>query len=642
MERTFLSAHPFRPVDPDSVRISHRRLPHWEQPNRIYFVTFRLADSIAREKREQWQEEMLRLKRDTDRTRYYVKKQQAWLDKGFGRCILQDSGCAEAVEKTLLSFDRERYLLGNYVIMPNHVHLIVFPLGENTLSKIVKSWKGCSARAINRIRGASGTLWMDESFDHIIRNEAHFQKFHGYIQKNPEMANLSDGRFLLGCGSLSLDGQTGVSASHRASFSSVEQTLLSAQSTIVGLLAEPRRIHMLGIGGIGMAGLAFLLKERGHIVSGSDAQENRQTEWLRSKGISVQNEVPPDTEWVIRTRAVPDSHPDVLAATVPVSWRGDVLPELMKDRFTIAVSGTHGKTTTTSMIAQILDCGYCIGGEVEGFDGVARDGEIMVVEADESDGTVANYHPDIAVITNIEYDHMEHHNSFESFENCFCQFIAQTKEKIVYCADDPVAARLCENNPKAVPYSFEPLNVSLPGRHNQLNASAALTACRSLGQRCPDAVSFQGLENLKPVKRRFEMVFDGDYKVISDYAHHPTEIRALIQAALETLKPQRLLGVFQPHRYTRTRALGPDFPPAFQGLEKLWLLPVYAASEQPLPGGTTEDLMEHFSKDWKKRIKFFLTLEKTWQNIAGELKKGDVLLIIGAGDIEQMAGWARR
>ncbi len=396
---------------------------------------------------------------------------------------------------------------------------------------------------------------------------------------------------------------------------------------------------MLGIGGIGMAGLAFLLKERGHSISGSDRQENRQTQWLRKKGIAIQSDVPANVEWMIRTTAVPDFHPDVCSAAVPVSRRGEVLPVLLRDRYTIAVSGTHGKTTTASMIAQILDCGYCIGGEVAGFDGVARDGEIMVVEADESDGTVANYHPDIAVITNIEYDHMEHHESVEAFEACFKTFIANAKEKVVYCADDPAAARLCSKNPRAVPYRFEPLKVSLPGRHNQLNAMAALTVCRSLES--PDAVSFQCLEKLRPIKRRFEVVFDGDHTVISDYAHHPTEIRALIDTALETLKPKRLLGVFQPHRYTRTLALGPDFPPAFQGLEKLWLLPVYAASEEPLDGGTTEDLMVHFSKGWKKRIKFFQTLEKTWQDISSELRTGDCLLIIGAGDIEQMADWAR-
>ena len=412
------------------------------------------------------------------------------------------------------------------------------------------------------------------------------------------------------------------------------------------ILSAPRRIHMLGIGGIGMAGLAVLLKERGHEVSGCDTQENRQTAWLRGKGIEVSMGHAVShlngADWIIRTTAVPDAHPEVQHASVPVHRRGEVLPALLRDRFTIAVSGTHGKTTTAAMIAQLLDCGYCIGGEVQGFDGVARDGSIMVVEADESDGTVANYHPDVAVITNIEYDHMEHHASAESFENCFKKFIQNTREKIIYCADDPAAARLCRNHPKSMPYGLQVSNfqfqVSLPGRHNRLNALAAFEVCK---QWMPEKEILQKLAALKPVKRRFEVVFEGDYTVISDYAHHPTEIRALIDTAIETLQPKRLLGIFQPHRYTRTRALGADFPAAFQGLEKLWLLPVYAASEAPLKGGTTDDLIGHFSEPWKQRIKFFQTLENAWKEIHCELRAGDVLLIIGAGDIEKITEWVR-
>jgi UDP-N-acetylmuramate--alanine ligase len=413
---------------------------------------------------------------------------------------------------------------------------------------------------------------------------------------------------------------------------------------IDSMLSTSRRIHMIGIGGIGMAGLALLLKERGHRVTGCDEQENRQTVWLREKGISVlighDRSHLEGAEWIIRTTAVPDDHPEVANASVPVSRRGEVLPALLRDRFTIAVSGTHGKTTTTSMIAQILGCGYCIGGEVPGFDGVAKDGEVMVVEADESDGTIVNYHPDIAVITNIEYDHMEHHASVEAFEACFKTFITNTKQKIVYCAEDPAAARLCAGNSKAVSYGVAGggWRVALPGRHNRLNAMAAIEVSR---QWKAEAEICQALEKVKPVRRRFEKVFQGECTIISDYAHHPTEIRTLIQTVLETLKPKRLLGVFQPHRYTRTKALMADFPPAFQGLDKLWLLPVYAASEKPLAGGTTEDLMSRFPGDWQNRIKFFKTLEKTWQDIQCELHAGDVLLIIGAGDIERMGEWSK-
>jgi len=664
VEQTFLSAHPFRSVDPEAVHRARRRLPHWHQPNRIYFITFRLADSVAQEKLTQWKEEAALLSVETERNRLCLKRQQAWLDKGMGSCLFKTPYISAMVEQALLHFDRERYLLGDYVIMPNHVHLIVQPLESYSLSEIIKSWKGYSSREINLGCGTSGSLWMDEYFDHMIRNESYFEKFQDYIRENPIKAELGEVAFRLGCGALQMDGQTGMSAPHgdgaeigqtgmsapQPGESDVEQTFLSAQIKEVGLLlSASRRIHMLGVGGIGMAGLAFLLKQRGHIVSGSDAQENRQTAWLRDKGISIQDEVPAGVEWIIRSRAVPNSHSDVVAAKVPVSWRGEVLPVLLRDRFTIAVSGTHGKTTTASMIAQILDCGYCIGGEVVGFDGVARDGEIMVVEADESDGTVANYHPDIAVITNVEYDHMEHHDSAEAFEGCFKTFIANTKEKIIYCADDPAAVRLCAEVENAVPYGLQVSNfkfqVSLPGRHNRLNAMAAVAVSKHW--KTVDEIRVV-LAGLKPIKRRFEIVFDGEYKVISDYAHHPTEIRALIDAALETLKPKRLLGVFQPHRYTRTLALGPDFPPAFQGLEKLWLLPVYAASEKPLEGGMTDDLIGHFnavgvinSKDRNNRIKSFQTLENAWEEIHSELRAGDALLIIGAGDIEQLAEWAR-
>ena len=189
---------------------------------------------------------------------------------------------------------------------------------------------------------------------------------------------------------------------------------------------------MLGIGGIGMAGLARLLQQRGFQVSGCDAQANRQTQWLESHGIPVlvghaADHISESTDWVIRTTAVPDSHPEVIAAQeqdIPVLRRGEVLPALLRDRRTIAVSGTHGKTTTSALLAQALrfcgiECGWCIGGEIPGLDGVAGDGPLMVVEADESDGTAAHYSPEIAVITNIEYDHMEHHADEESFIDVF-------------------------------------------------------------------------------------------------------------------------------------------------------------------------------------------------------------------------------
>ena len=412
------------------------------------------------------------------------------------------------------------------------------------------------------------------------------------------------------------------------------------------LLEKGGHVHLVGMAGIGMVGVAFLLKERGFTISGCDMQENRQTDWLRKNGIQIsaghdKNHVK-DIDWLVRSTAVPDTHPEVCRAKelgIPVSRRGEVLPALMRDRTCIAVSGTHGKTTTTAMIAQVLGCGYCIGGEIAGIEGVARDGEIMVVEADESDGTVAGYTPDYAVITNIEYDHMEHHASEAAFIGCFERFIQNTKQRIYFCAEDPISVRICLGDPKceAFPYPASRIPLPLPGDHNQWNAAAALAVSKLwMGER----EILQALENIKPIRRRFETVFeDGGIRIVSDYAHHPTEIAALVQTALE-LKPRRLLAVFQPHRHTRTRALGAAFPASFQGVEKLWLVPVYAASEQPVEGGTTKDLMARFPGGWEGRLRYSKTLEGAWVDIQPELREGDLLLIIGAGDIEQLAEWA--
>ncbi|VGO14503.1 UDP-N-acetylmuramate--L-alanine ligase [Pontiella desulfatans] len=405
------------------------------------------------------------------------------------------------------------------------------------------------------------------------------------------------------------------------------------------------RVHLMGIGGIGMAGVAWLLKERGFEVSGCDLQQNRQTQWLSGNGVDVAAghdgaHITEKVDWLVRSTAVPDSHPEVQRALergIPVSRRGEVLPALMRARTCVAVSGTHGKTTTTAMIAQVLGCGYCVGGEIAGFEGVAREGEIMVVEADESDGTVAGYTPDYAVITNIEYDHMEHHASEAAFIGCFEKLIEQTKRKVFYCSGDAIATRLCSGNPKCEPYAFPhpPIPVPLPGRHNQWNASAArsVAAVWKTGDEIHRA-----WETIQPVRRRFETVSnEGGVRIVSDYAHHPTEIAALIQTARE-LKPERLLGIFQPHRYTRTLALGADFPPSFEGLDKLWLVPVYAASEQPLEGGTTPDLADRFPPDWAGRLRVFDSMHTAWADLQSQLRPGDLLLIIGAGDIDQLAG----
>lgn len=423
-------------------------------------------------------------------------------------------------------------------------------------------------------------------------------------------------------------------------------------------IAAGGHVHLIGVGGIGMAGVAYLLKERGFTVTGCDVQANRLTDWLRKNGIQVftghdEGHITRQVDWLVRSTAVPDTHAEVCRARsfeIPVSRRGEVLPALMRDRTCIAVGGTHGKTTTTAMIAQVLGCGYCVGGEMAGIEGVARDAPLIVVEADESDGTIAGYTPDYAVITNIEYDHMEHHASEAAFIHCFEQFIHNTREKIFYCADDPISRDVVQTSLSAqeqagmpAPHKYEAfhfpkshIQLPLPGNHNQWNAAATLAVCRQWKSK---AEILQSLKKIRPVRRRFETVFEGGgLRIISDYAHHPTEITALVQAASE-MEPRRLLAVFQPHRYTRTYALGADFPESFEGVDKLWLVPVYAASEQPVTGGTTADLMSHFPERWNGCLKNCPTMEAAWADIRTELRGGDLLLIVGAGDIEQIAEW---
>ncbi|HSR88183.1 MAG TPA: cyanophycin synthetase, partial [Pontiella sp.] len=200
--------------------------------------------------------------------------------------------------------------------------------------------------------------------------------------------------------------------------------------------------------------------------------------------------------------------------------------------------------------------------------------------------------------------------------------------------------KLCADNPRCESFGYpsSSLPVPLPGRHNQWNAAAAMAVAGIW--KSPDEI-LKSLARIKPVRRRFETVWENrGIRIISDYAHHPTEIAALIQTARE-LKPARLLGVFQPHRYTRTLALGQDFPASFEGLDHLWLVPVYAASEQPVEGGTTEDLANRFSREWNARITRCLSLAAAWSDIRSQLHPGDMLLVIGAGDIEQLADWAK-
>ena len=433
------------------------------------------------------------------------------------------------------------------------------------------------------------------------------------------------------------------------------------------------RVHLMGVGGIGMAGVARLLAAKDLAVTGCDGGAPRTMAWLRACGIPATTGHDAahldGIDWTVFSPALPPGHPERVAAEkrgIPSYRRGQVLPVLAEGWKTIAVSGTHGKTTTSSMVAHILKtCGadpsWCIGGELppDGAPAGVGRSEWLAIEADESDGTLAHYVPEIAVVTNVEFDHMEHFASKEAMVECFRTFARQA-HAVVFCADDPEATRvgaaakgMAYGLSKDADFRAEKLEpgptgtrfavlapgrrtaavvLPLPGRHNVLNALAALAACDRCGIALEAACAALGTFALP--KRRFEPVAEArGIRVIADYAHHPSEIRALIDAARQA-GAGRIWAVFQPHRYTRTLALGADFPPAFDGVAGVILAPVYAASEPPLAGGTSEDLLKHFWRHAGAPVELAKSLEEAAELVAARWTSGDWVLVVGAGDVE--------
>jgi len=443
--------------------------------------------------------------------------------------------------------------------------------------------------------------------------------------------------------------------------------------------AAPLQIHLCGIAGVGVAGLARLLLARGHRVSGSDLAQNALTNWLQEHGVTVYhghdaNYLADAADLLIRSAAVPDRNPEVTKARafgIPVAQRGEILPILLDQPCSVAVSGTHGKTTTSAMIAHVMQQadqspGYFVGGESPQFDGVAGpgDGRFFVAECDESDGTIRHYHPRLGVVTNIEFDHMETFGSEDAFLACFDTFAEQC-EQLILCGDDPQAARLARSN--SILYGFDsgfPISASdvrqegrcmrftlhlhgksvdacltsTPGVHHVLNALAAAAVCHEAGCDLDQIVA--GLESFQSVGRRFETVVNqAGIQIIEDYAHHPTEVAALIRST-QGMDPQRIFMIYQPHRYSRTLALKDDFPASFVGLDQLMLVPVYAASEAPLEGGRSVDLVASAQQQGVSAL-YAESLVEAWGRIYPTLRAGDVLLIAGAGDVNQISVWAR-
>lgn len=439
---------------------------------------------------------------------------------------------------------------------------------------------------------------------------------------------------------------------------------------------HPTRVHLIGIGGVGMAGLARLLVQAGFSVSGSDSHPNRLTQDLQAQGVkfykghalSNLNDRP---EWAIRTPAVGEGNPEVdgcRALQIPLFVRGQVLAAFANNRRSAAVAGAHGKTTTTAMLASILHhvgagAGYAVGGETALPGRVADQGKgkRFVLEADESDGTLVHYAPEVGILTHVEWDHVERFRSEASLLRCYRMF-AQRCGQLWIREGDALAERVCAGfsnvcrvgeNPGAdlqllraeddtegqrVWFRFEQFSgtfrIPLPGKHNAFNATMAIAAAVQLGvspeQACEGIASFAG------VARRFQRQEKNGVILVQDYAHHPTEIRALMQS-VKALHPKRLWLVFQPHRFSRTRHLLDEFAKAFDGADHLALLPVYAASELPGQGSSSEALAA-LCRGAFPGVNVFGSREEIVKDWGPKLEAGDVLLIVGAGDVEALQG----
>ncbi len=436
--------------------------------------------------------------------------------------------------------------------------------------------------------------------------------------------------------------------------------------------------HLIGIGGISMSGIASLLLEKGHQVSGSDLQDSHLLEALRAKGGRIHiGHDPANIEGdpiVVVSAAVPQDNSEFMAARkkgLTVWQRAQAIAWLMEKKQGIAVAGTHGKTTTTSMIALMLtraglDPTVLIGGELNDIGGNARlgSGDMLVTEADESDGSLLFYHPWLGVITNIELDHPDYFQSRQQLLDTFAAFMNRISPDglLVLCAEDrgieeiilqekPSAPLLTfgqekgdlqAKNVKLLPFSSAAdfylkgkklghISLQVPGLHNIYNAMACVCVGLEAGVEIKEIK--ESLRSYKGVGRRFEILgkTEGIY-IVDDYAHHPTEIQATIKAAMEC-NPGRLFAVFQPHRYSRTKRLLEDFSSAFTNAHEVIITSIYGAGEKPIPDISGEDLARLLKEKQGKNVLFIPDRKDIAVYLKDVLRSGDLVLTMGAGDI---------
>ena len=465
-----------------------------------------------------------------------------------------------------------------------------------------------------------------------------------------------------------------------------------------GLPPGLRRVHMVGIGGAGMSGIARILLDRGGQVSGSDAKESRGVAALRARGaqIAIGHDAANldllaggPTAVVTTHAAIPKTNPELVEArrrALPVILRPAVLAELMAGMRTLMVTGTHGKTTTTSMLVVALqhsgfDPSFAVGGDLgeAGTNAHHGSGDVFVAEADESDGSLLEYTPNVAVVTNIEADHLDFFGSPQAYTEVFDSFVERIAPggALVACIDDPGAAALAERSAalgiRVLRYGSaagqglaaeligweqqgtgavahirlageslpRAMRLAVPDRHMALNAMAAVLAAVEAG--APVEEVLDGLAGFEGVRRRFELVGTaGGVRVFDDYAHHPTEVRAALTALRAvagqdrtghpTVPGARSIVVFQPHLYSRTKTFAREFAEALGHADEVFVLDVYAAREQPLAGVSGATIAEHV----RVPVHYLPDFSAVAQRVADAARPGDVVVTMGAGDVTML------
>lgn len=460
-------------------------------------------------------------------------------------------------------------------------------------------------------------------------------------------------------------------------FSSMQAMNIDELSQRLTDRKNPVRIHLVGVAGSGMSGLALLLLGMGHQVSGSDMVTSAETERMQGLGLVFScphraGEVH-DADVVVYSSAIREDNvarAEAIARGIPCIRRAECLAAILHTRQGIVISGTHGKTTTSAMCAHVLRRGgmmpcHYVGAEIPVLGANAHwqeDCEVMVAEGDESDGTLALYHPEHAVVLNVEEEHLDYYRDIEHIKEVFSALLDQTRGNKIYFAGCSVAAELCAKREGAVSYGWENadytaseihetgsmvsfdvtrrgerlgrLELGIPGRHNVLNALAAIAVADTLG------VDFQlvarGLATFAGARRRFENKYlSSGLRIVDDYGHHPTEVAATLQTA-RSLNSERLVVVFQPHRYSRTQKLAEHFGRALQEADHIFVTDIYPASELPIEGITGQTIVDAVTAQGSTRAEVVGPVQWAHHAVGNALQRGDLLLTLGAGNVHEI------